>query len=573
MMNTSVWSGCLGLALVTLVAGQVVADDSKAQAVAKEIREEATRTNSDSAGHPLPLACSWCCGHFPSDLSAGWRPENQLRLIAQGHHLLPWFAHPLGDVPADPEAFGVKYYKAAIERARDLKLPLTFVASQWESFLSGKPYVDLPAAQNPNVVTAEGKIQPRVSPFGPVAPWREVGRTHTDNPWMKQIQQWYPDPPLIIFLSNNEHGKLHWTEVETEPRYIEKFGKGRDNNFKRQVVVDGWIERYRALQGGLRDGLANETWKKNSIYIGYDAFGPPHIGRWGGKDPADGTTPGGWLHYSLYTAGRIDPSPLMWDGGSPSYYTDDWNQRTDHTLWSPQVEFMNLVFMQREALKLNPRFWFEFSVWDGYHNDREREKRYPSKRSVYRAAGQTYDPERYGGFVQYGLWLMRPRAVRDFRGWTEPWVDKVDKEGRVTHEAGGPYFMAIAKVVDRVHTNPVLRQWWRKGELVPNRAHPHPYQAAFPEEYRQEDRWFLLDTTLDPARPWNLGTALPVFGLALTRGQAPHREWLVYAHAPLGEKKGVGVTIPGYKAVTVDVPVAGAFYQVSEATGGVEAIR
>jgi hypothetical protein len=429
MMNTSAWSGCLGLPLVTLVAGQVVADDSKAQAVAKEIREEATRTNSDSAGHPLPLACSWCCGHFPSDLSAVWRPENQLQLIAQGHHLLPWFAHPLGDVPADPEAFGVKYYKAAIERARDLKLPLTFVASQWESFLSGKPYVDLPAAQNPNVVTAEGKIQPRVSPFGPVAPWREVGRTHTDNPWMKQIQQWYPDPPLIIFLSNNEHGKLHWTEVETEPRYIEKFGKGRDNNFKRQVVVDGWIERYRALQGGLRDGLANETWKKNSIYIGYDAFGPPHIGRWGGKDPADGTTPGGWLHYSLYTAGRIDPSPLMWDGGSPSYYTDDWNQRTDHTMWSPQ------------------------------------------------------------------------------------------------------------------------------------------------EEYRQEDRWFLLDTTLDPARPWNLGTALPVFGLALTRGQAPHREWLVYAHAPLREKKAVGVAIPGYKAVTVDVPVAGAFYQASEATGGVEAIR
>jgi hypothetical protein len=263
----------------------------------------------------------------------------------------------------------------------------------------------------------------------------------------------------------------------------------------------------------------------------------------------------------------------MWDGGSPSYYTDDWNAKTDYIVWSPQVEFMNLVFMQREAMKLNPCFWFEFSVWDGYHADPERQKTCPSKRSVYRQAGQTYDPERYRGFVQFGLWLTRPRAVRDFRGWTEPWDDVAGQDGRPTHEGGGPYFMALVKAVDRVHVDPVLRRWWRKGDLVPNRARPHPYQAAIPAEYRQADRWFRLDTSLDPPSPWKLTDDLRVFSLALVRGKAPHRQWLVYAHSPLAGRKAVGVTIPEYKQITIDIPVAGAFYQVAETTGTAEPLQ
>ena len=190
------------------------------------------------------------------------------------------------------------------------------------------------------MVGIDGAIVKAVCPFGPISPWREIGRKHTDNPWMKQLEQWYPNPPLVIFLSNNEHSKLRWTEVEKSKRYLDKYGPGRDADFKRKVVAEGWIERYRALQGGLRDGLDSATWKKNSIFVGYDAFGPPHLGRWGG-----------WINHSLYSKGRMDSSALMWDGGSPSYYTDDWNGKTDYIVWSPQVEFMNLVFMQREAFE------------------------------------------------------------------------------------------------------------------------------------------------------------------------------------------------------------------------------
>ena len=223
----------------------------------------------------------------------------------------------------------------------------------------------------------------------------------------------------------------------------------------------------------MRQGLANDNWKRKALVVSYEGGELAHFGRWGG-----------WMYYSQHNLGRIDPGALTWDGGSPSYYTHDRNPSTDYTTWNPQIEFMNNLFVLHEVHRLNPDYFFVFSIWDGYHTDPERQKTYPSVRSVYRLAGQTYSPERYGRFVQFGMWLMRPRAVRDFRGWTEPWDDQVGEDGRITHEGGGPYFLPIAQAEDRVHTNPTLRQWWRKGELTSTRAHKHPYQSAIPDEWK-----------------------------------------------------------------------------------------
>ena len=549
-LTTIVWMAIAAIAACVCqraVAGERV--EPVAQATARAIRTEATRSNQDPAGRPLPLACSWHCGHFTAPYCAGWRPAHQMALIEQGHHLLPWFSHPphTRALPTKPDDFLLRYYREPIRKARELRLPLTVVASQWESGLSGKPYADLPPEQNPNVIGTDGKVLRMVSPFGPVGPWRKIGRSHTDNAWMKQLQQWYPDPPRVVFLSNNEHHKLVWHQVEKSKRYLDKFGTGKPPDFKRKVVADGWIQRYRALQDGLRQGLAEPAWKKNALFVGYGVVDLSHFGRWGG-----------WVHYSMHSPGRIMPGPLMWDGGSPSYYTHDWNPSRDDTVWSPQVEFMNLVFVQNAAYKLNPRFWYEFSVWDGYANPRYP-RRYVAPRKLYRMEGQTYNPERYAAYVQFGMWLLRPRAVRDFRGWTFPWDDQDKVEG------GGPYFMAIVKAVDRVHTHPTLREWWRKGRLVPNRARRHPYQAGIPDEYKHKDRWFLLDASANMQEfPWELHWPINVFALALTRGRAPARRWLVYAHAPRGTRKKVKITIPDYKAITIDVAMAGSFYLVDE---------
>jgi hypothetical protein len=246
----------------------------------------------------------------------------------------------------------------------------------------------------------------------------------------------------------------------------------------------------------------------------------------------------------------------MWDGGSPSYYTHNWDGSTDYRVWSPQVEFMNLVFMQKQAYQLNPEFWYEFSVWDGYEPGEDNDKRL-----FYRDQGQAFTPERYGGFVQFGMWLTRPRAVREHRDWNETWQDC------------GPFFMALVAAVDRAHTNATLREWWRYGELVPNGARLHPYQQAIPEEYQSVDRWFLLET--DANSPGSLSgfvdsrdsqKEIRVFALALARGSAPERKWLVYAHSPLAERDAVQIRVPGYGDITVHVSVAGSFYLVDERT-------
>src|SRR5512136_2655388 len=112
-----------------------------------------------------------------------------------------------------------------------------------------------------------------------------------------------------------------------------------------------------------------------------------------------------------------------------------------------------------------------------------------------------YSPARYAGMVQSGMWLLRPRVVREFH---------------------------------------------------------------IPEEFRARDRWFLLDTNLDAPRPWTfvppkLGkltpggfvepqhpweqtTKIPVYSLALVKGQSPQRRWLLYGHSPWGPRKSVEVT-------------------------------
>ena len=297
---------------------------------------------------------------------------------------------------------------------------------------------------------------------------------------------------------------------------------------------------YRAMQDSMRDGLVSGHWRNVAKFVGYNAVGPSHFGRWGA-----------WADYSLITEEFIDPSPLMWDGGSSSYYVDNWNSKTDFKVFSPQIEFMNLVFMNSEARRLNPNFWFEMSVWDGFMPDDPE----TDKRSFYESLGQAYSPERYAGTVQFGMWLLRPKVVRQWQGWTFP------------REDGDDYFMALVEVVDRIHLDTNLRYWWQSGELVVNPKYGHPYQDSVPTKYLEQSRWFLLDANINPPRPWQLSTKLQVYAIALERTVKDTREWLIYAHAPLGDRNNVVLALPGFGEVAVDVAVEGSYFVVDELTG------
>ncbi len=527
--------------------------------LADAIRQEATRPNRGDIGRPLPLAAHW---NVTGMYNAGFTPAYQQQLLQKGHHLLPWIEYPPTDrnleqlfKPGDPRRQKyiddrMKHFETTIKQLAKDKLPISFLATQWESILTyDKEFFGLPADKNPNVVGLDGKIKAQVCPFGPIEPWREAGKIWTDNSFLKKIQEWYPDPPLVLFISNNEHSKQQWSEAEQSKRYLDKFGPGKSGEFKRKVIADGWIERYGAMLDAMRAGLTSKTWQKNARFVGYEAYPPVHFGRWGG-----------WKEYSLTIPNRLDPQPLVWDGGSPSYYLHNWMAITDYTLWSPQIETMNWVFMLDEIHKTRPDFFFELSTWDGDQPGAGNDKR-----KFYAKLGEPFTPARYEGMVQYGMWLMRPRVVRDFRSHTE------------SVEYAGPYFQPILDAVDRVWTEPTLQKFWRHGTLVANPKGKHPYQADVPAEYKNADRWFLLDTNLTPkelkptefdnAKPPARQLEIPVFALAYVLGQKPNREWLVYAHAPRAARQSVRITVPDYGSFSTYVTQSGTFIHLKEPEG------
>ena len=509
------------------------------------IRSEASRRNNDPDGRPLPLVAHWHRMTCPLSF--------QIELIQQGHHILPWLPTPLPEQQSD-KALGAN--EEGLKQLAAWKLPVALVTGgQWEATLYDhtNKWRGLPPEQSPLVwMTQPKENKPTaklLSPFGGVQPWREVGRYWMDSPGMRRIQEIYPDPPLALIISNNESGRVRWHQVEEmDKRYVDRYGVGRDDNFKRKVVGDGWLERYKAMIAAMRESLANDAWKKNSRFAAYNGMGPNHFGR-----------EEGWMKYALTTEDRVDPGPHMWEGAIPEYYDNHWQPaKSVFNVWSCQVEMMNYVFMQEEVFRRNPDFWFELIFWDGnLPGGKDSEK---DRRKTYAALGFPSSPERYKGWVQYGMWLLTPRVARE-------WRSSADRR-----ERWWDYFARIVEAVDIVHADPVLTRFWRKGSLVPNRAHPHPFDKSVPVKWKDVDRWFNLDTSIDPPRPWDFTTRLPVFSLARVIGAAPRREWLLYAHAPMGDKSSVEITIPDFKKITVDVALGGSFYLLKEEDGSVVAV-
>ena len=503
-------------------AGAAAAGAAEQRAIAAILRD--SDPGIPGAEHPLPLAASWNTGLKPLGFTPAW----QIAQIRRGQYLLPWFW--LGEPPAGKtragyaSVFDAVYYGSAIGYLAQHRLPITFEMEPWEILLSR---VSSAYARK----DASGHLLP-LSPFGPIAPWYAAGRAWARNPSLRQMQRLYPDPPLVIFISDNE-----WARISADDLHA-PYGVSPSARVaaRRRAIGDAWIKRYKAMMSGFRDGLDAAGWRSHALFIGYDAFVISAIGRWGG-----------WGSYSLCVPGRTEPWPYAWDGASVSYYVHNWAPDSDYTVWSPEIEAMNYVPVLAEVRRTEPEFWFELSTWDG------QEPGDPSDKLLFYASRrQTYTPDRYAGMVQFGMWLLRPRVVREFRNWTD---DRIRFE---------PYFDRIMEAVARVHRDPVLRDFWQHGRLVANPVGGHPYEAALTPELASRPRWFLLDSPANPPRPWQLTTPLAVYSLALVRGQAPHREWLVYAFSPRRTSGAVAVRIPGGPRVIVQTARRGAFTRIEE---------
>ena len=537
-------------------AGPLLFWGSELPTAVAEVIAEATRSNNDPIGRPLPLASSWEFGTYkwwwaPTEGRAGTYndPATQFDMLSAGHHWLPVFQFPKN---TDDAAWNFdSYWDETWDIFASWHIPFTMGETQWErSLYDESTWFDLPAATNPNVFrNSDQVIIAKVDPMGPTTPWTEVGAW-----WMgdkstgwENIQGRYPDPPCVTVLSNNEANTLEGVDAETSKRFVDAHGTGNTLEFKNEKVVKGYETRYNLMFDGMLTTLAEDVpaWAENAVMVGYNAVFRWFYARWSG-----------WDEFSRYFADNIDYEKNYWGGSSLEYYLNPWQGGatpvTDYTVFSPQVEFMNTKWQLDLVYATHPDFWYEMSIWDGYEPDAPTDPA-ANKRYWYEQKGDPFTPARYKAWIQYGMWLTKPRVVREFRGWNK------------SREDNDPaYTMKLIEAVDDVYADPVKTRFWRNGTVVANTARAHPYDQNEAPEYASIDRWFNLTTNLDPGGRWTLKTELPVFALALVIGTTPDREWLIYAYSPKQDRADVHITVPDYGDVTIDVPQAGVFHYISE---------
>jgi hypothetical protein len=511
---------------------------------------------SSQEERPLPLASNYNTGQT----GEGFTPQWQMEMIQKGHHLLLTLAGNAPEARYDERARSC--YGQALAKAAELKIPLSFVCPEWESLLyQDERYRNLPPEDCPLVVGLDGKVldfsvsyppgkNPGVSPFGPVKWWKEAGRRYSDCELMRELQKAYPGPPYVVFISNNEARKLEWPRVEQCQQYKSRYGEGRSDEFKRKVVGDGYIECYRALVEGFREGL--REWRDKAV-IG--AYGGSPLIRMGRSE--------GWHEPSLLIPGRLAIEPYYWEAVSPSQYITTWNNNSDFTVYSPQAEAMNLVVERKLYEQARPDIFWEVSVWDAAYRPDPRCVEKPMK---WRLEGQSCPWERYAGFVKWVMWMPRARVVRDFRWWHEPREPQGEFPGALNS------FRQVMAAVDEVHQTPVLAEFWQRGQLVPNTAHEHPYRFGLPEEAKGENRWFQLDCDANPVWPWGVDTPVEVWSFAYVLGEAPKRQWMLYAQSPRGARPKVAVQLPGYGPVGVAASQSGSYHHVVEETRTVKPV-
>lgn len=551
----------------------------------RAITAEATRSNADAIGYPLPLAATWGAGeiremsgkahNIVDDQRWASLPLQQIQLIEQGHYILPtltfnpeldigdiWPSFPSNEINKFYET-NRSYYRDAFRMLSRYHLPFTLKSTEYEFVFctfaepraeDGSYWCWFKDSQrlNPRFRRQLSSFSPpqpykpsypQVLPSGEPSVWGELGSLWTKGNFLKELQTIYPDPPLVQFLSNNEYPRLDWrffpeqanhTGNEALKAWVDahhlslnpnESPVSDNSNWIRRVFFEGWRPLYGALFQGAKAELP-PAWAHSTRFAGYDSFFPWNYGLRGVCFDDAGGNQGRNLLYP----GNLVPWSQIWDGNSIHLYR---TLQGAMTLAHAHLSVQNFAFAIKETLnKLNPEYFLEISIWNGRPQD---------DLPHYRKS-----PLRQEGETQFDMWLLRPRVVREYRSWTTPPLENPER-----------YFYSVINSVDRVHNNAILRQFWRSSSLVPNRAKKHFYSGCDLPGYENADRWYLLDSpnngTSGPCtwnartQDWNVQAAFgmdelhhsvcpelenPVFALARVQNEPPSRQWLVYAYTP-----------------------------------------
>ncbi|MFW6133086.1 MAG: hypothetical protein ACOC8F_04260, partial [Planctomycetota bacterium] len=557
------------------------AQPARPRTAAEEIAHWATIKQADGpGGRPLPLTASWVPGGM-------FGMRSLVEMIKEGHHVLPTISDPkfgatyvyiLGDHEGPPTADShhlgwLVKLKPEFEYLAEHKLPFALMGNNWASGPARLEY-QYHRAKNENRKTFSPKQSTRLmiekdgeitsgswklsSPFGPDERWAEFGRFWMDNGGLRWLRELYPDPPMVVFLNNNEAGEIGLKHCGWSVRFQREYGEqDLSKEAKQRIVHEAYDHKYEVLFDAARGALSEPAWRNNSVFVAYNAWPRSVKGR-----TEERNHPREWKRY---------------DGAMPEFYLNDWQiyrGKTDYNYWSPQTEGLRIQSSQDVIFDLAPDYYFASIAWDGGQPARRRSAINCLATGMYgTGAQQRWDFARYEGMVQFGLWAMRPRVMREFR-YPVSRHDVYDREA----------FMAVVRSVDRPWEHEVLGEFWRFGELVTSDAFepPDAQVAKGLKFYSRVDA--LLPVDANPPRDgwpriWHFKAnkrdpvKLRVLALALKRGEAPDRRWLIYAHAPLGAVSGPTVTLPAYGPVKLPfVTRSGSFFLVREADGAVETL-
>jgi len=449
-----------------------------------------------------------------------------------------------------------------------------------------------------------------ISPFSADSSWSTLGNAWATCDVIEYLQEELTAPPKVFFLSNNEASYVTSTRGGTTADYDVRYQAYRDTNSlpdtetqKRYDTHFAMIARWDAYHAAHSAGLTSEAWQAASAPIAYFAgISPRFRSNWG------------WMDYNNQAVvsddwDRIAWEPYTWTGASPEIY-DNYSQwstpygnanwpsgcKATFLIWSPQNEAMALAVGRDIAYEVNPDYWFEISawsseLWEGADSFVAANTVNSNKATTYATLGIDVSPSAYVGWLQYCMWVLTPRAVREFAYYN----------ASLHSDLYETYFEAVAEMVGWVHGHPTLRRFWRDGTPVLNPTKirvndTHPFNLlsggggefdGSPWETEGENggpypKNYHLTTNLDPALSGTINVGIasnnkfwPVWTLAYVIGTSPNREWLVYAHASGINADGTGrasapftdveVTIPDYQTITLPtVPISGAFYYVVE---------
>lgn len=530
------------------------------------------------ADRPLPVVGCWNTGEnqLADGEDRGYCPDYQLSRLQVGK---PWQVafEWYDNFRPNERALRPWYYEPAWSHCRDNKLPIAFVGRNFaDLFRLNPPWSGAIPADHPFRINADGSITKAASPWSPnIHQWYALGRK-VGGYLAAEFAADYPDPPSVILMDNAEVGADRRVDARMDSRYPQllrdafaKLSPSQAAEIERHVYGQAMAFRFGELKRGLRDALP-EGWKRIK-FVAYGQFG---------SDYASAEVLTDSLRYGVpWSDAAGDGVFQTHDGRTANVgYLHNWSTGMPGIVRSPSIEAGNSRFaLDTMQASFNRDYLIE----------------------THFANGKNVSRDVWAGVVRCVMWQMRTEHNRLFVGSSLKVADTATRDMEPLESAAA-----------EVHENETLRRFWGRSTLLPNRwardfatmpkrhqydtdtGYGHPYTWMLPPEFADTGRRLFVQHVplnerlqlqyTDTAYPRYVDrwlrdrthlVAVPVFAICLQLGD----EYLVYAHAPNGAVSGAEIhvcpdgNVPRFR-VTVDVPVAGAFW-LRDQSGHLSAVQ